>query len=76
MAEWPPCGRDPLIRFTVWSLCILTFVTLIISHIGFDVETVIQLIASVPGHCYSFTFYQIQVKRHRNSDTKTGNREP
>ena len=31
------------------------FVTLVISHFGFKVETLV-LIASFPGHCLPFTF--------------------
>ena len=44
-----------LIRFTLCSLCIL-IVTLVISHFSFEGETLV-LIASVPGHCLSFTFW-------------------
>ena len=52
-----------LIRFTVCSFCILTYCTviLVISHIGFEGGTLF-LIASVPGHCLSFTFQNVILK--------------
>ena len=56
VAEWPPFGRELLIRFTVCYLFILTvIVILVIYHFGFEGGTLV-LIASVPGHCLSFTF--------------------
>ena len=57
LAEWPHFGRELLIRFTVCSLCILTLVMviLVISYFGFEGGTLV-LIASVLGHCLSFTF--------------------
>ena len=45
-----------LIRFTVCSLCIWTFVVLVLSNFCFKGGTLV-LIASVPGHCLSFTFH-------------------
>ena len=56
VAEWPPFGRELLIRFTICSLCFFYFfVFLVISHLGFEGGTLV-LIASVPGRCLSFTF--------------------
>ena len=55
VAEWPRFGRGLLIRFSVCSLCILTFVILVIPHFGFDGASLV-LIAAVPGHCLSFNF--------------------
>ena len=56
VAEWPPFRRELLIRFTVFSLFILTIIViLVIYHFCFRGGTLV-LIASVPGHCLSFTF--------------------
>ena len=41
--------------------CLLSFFILVISHSGFESGTLV-LIASVPGHCVSLTFYQIFMK--------------
>ena len=61
VAEWPPFGRELLIRFTVGSLVFWLIVFLIISHFGFEGETLV-LIASVSGHCLYFTFYIINAE--------------
>ena len=61
--------RELLIRFTVCSLCILTYCNLFISHFVFEGGTLV-LIASVTGHCLSFSFENIikfvcaKVSRH------------
>ena len=49
-----PIGRELLIRFTVCSVCVLTYCDFVVSHFGFEGGTLV-LIASVPGHCLSFT---------------------
>ena len=51
LAERPPFGKELLI----WSTICL-FVALVVSHFGFEGRTLV-LIASVPGHCLSFTSY-------------------
>ena len=56
VAEWPHlrifCSFD--LQDILCVFCLI--VNLIISHFGFDGGTLV-LIASVPGHCLSFTFY-------------------
>ena len=42
--------------YNLCSLCIWFIAILVISHFGFESGTSV-LIASVPGHCLSFTFY-------------------
>ena len=49
VAEW-----QLLTRFVLFVL--LLIVILVISHFGFEGGTLV-LIASVPGHCLSFTLY-------------------
>ena len=41
VAEWPPFGRELLIRFTVCSLCILTYCNLCFFRFGFEGETLV-----------------------------------
>ena len=52
VAEWPLFRRQLLIRLTVCSICIFIYY---IFCFGFEGGTFF-LIASVPGHCLSFTF--------------------
>ena len=50
------------------SLCILTYCSsLVISHFGFEGWTLV-LMASVPGHCLSFTLICSYVQRCRDQD--------
>ena len=51
-------GRELLIPFTVCSLCILTYCNFsyLTSYFGLEGGAFV-LIASVLGHCSSFTFY-------------------
>ena len=49
-----PFGKEKLIRLTVCSLCIMSFLFLIISQFGFEGETLVLII--VPDHCLHFTF--------------------
>ena len=58
MAEWPPFGRGLLIRFTVGTLCFLTYCNFSYFPFWFEGGTLV-LIASVPVHCLSFTVHFI-----------------
>ena len=49
-------GRKLLIRFTVFLFVFLLMIVLVISHFIFEGVTLV-LVALVPGHCLSFTFY-------------------
>ena len=53
VAEWPPFLKELLSRLTICSLCILTFVILVISRFGFE-GWIWVLIALVPGLCTLF----------------------
>ena len=50
VAEWPPFGKEPLTRLTIFSLCIFIFVILFISRFGFEGGIWVP-IAPVPGYC-------------------------
>ena len=52
--EWPPFGKELLIRLTICSLCILTIIILVISRFGFE-RWIWGLIASFPCFCILFT---------------------
>ena len=58
VAKWPPFGRELLIRFTVCSLCILAYCSFSYFPLWFEGGTLV-LLASVPGHYLSFTFYNM-----------------
>ena len=50
-----PLGKELLTRLTICSLCMLTFVILIISRFGFE-RGIWVVIDPVPGHCILVTF--------------------
>ena len=64
LAVWPRFGRELLIRFTVCSFCILTICNF--SYFpdvsGFEGGTLVP-IASVPGHCLSFSLSNVSMCR-------------
>ena len=58
VAEWPPFGKELLIRLSICSLCILT-----ICYFSFGFEGWIWvLIASVTGLCILVTFIEHSIK--------------
>ena len=48
-------------QLTVFSLSILTYSNLVISHYGFEGRALV-LITSVPGHCLSFAFFNSKLQ--------------
>ena len=57
VAEWPPFGKGLHILSTLCSLCyVYLYAALTVSHFCFEGKTLV-MIASVPGHCLPFTFY-------------------
>ena len=53
MVEWPPFGKSGSVGLPYVLFVISLFVIVVISHFGFDGETLV-LIASVAGHCLAF----------------------
>ena len=68
VAEWPPFGKWLPARLAICSHCILSICNIFfISHFGFK-SGICLLIAPVPIHCFSITFFQ---KTFNKSYSKT-----